>query len=563
MSELLDQLLTDLRAADGDRAPILTAAITADTDRDALSAAAVDRFNALRPQAADSEDAARDLELLAEIHGAVTAYCAGGCSTDTTDTSETAASVTTDTTAPATGEVLTGEIVPPAPAAPVAASVTTAPFGSLGTTTRPGGTLATKPSYTLQAKRDIGDISSGAPIKAKADLGRLAADALQSLSELGGTDAQRTPIAAFQYTGDKLITPEMTEAQVGAILDDVDMSRIAFNSKTMTFGAGFCSPSETDYTVCPPADVSDLWDVPTRTVRRGGIRYPVSEDFASVYGSGVGCWTEAEEIARTEDKPCYMVDCPDFEEIRLNICSLCIQAPLLTTWGFPEWVAGAIANRLAAFEHRLSANLIAAAAAASTVVAPLNAPGTGDAPFGPGLTGLLFPYVDLQATDMRLRRRLSRSTPMEAVFPYWFLGALRSDITKRMGWDGISQTDAYINSKFAAINVRPQWIVNWQDAFASGVATDMGGTTPPTTWPARVKFMLYPAGTFQRARGEIVRVSGVRNDPQLLRQNVELALFLEVYWGLINRCPESRLFDIPVCPDGETGGTGAIACPAV
>lgn len=575
MSELLEQLLTDLRAADGDRAPIITAAISAEgVDRDALAAAAVDRFNAVRPTVADSDTAVADLELLAEIHNGITAFCGSDCATTTipapgndtatTATTETAPSVNTDT---APDAALTGEILPPAAPAPVAASLTTtAPFGQLSHTGPRGNGVATvRHGYTLQAKRDLSDLRAGANVDKAADLGRLAVDALTALQEMGGTDAQRTPIAAWSYTGNgQIITPDMPVAQVGQILDqNVDLSRIAFDAKTKTFGAGFCSPSEIDYNVCPPADVADLWDVPSITVRRGGVRYPVSEDFSTVYGSGVGCWTEAEEIARTEDKPCYMVDCPDFEEIRLNICSLCIQAPMLTAWGYPEWVAAAVTNRLAAFEHRLSANLIAAAAASATVVAPINPPGTGDAPYGPGLAALVFGYVELQATDMRYRHRWAQSRPLEVVFPAWFRGALRSDITKRAGWDSIAKTDQYINEKFAAINVRPQWVVNWQDAFASGTATDMGGTTPPTTWPARVKFLLYPAGAFQRARGEITRVSGVRNDPQLLRQNVELALFLEVYWGLISRCPEARLLDIPVCPTGMTGGTGTNACPAV
>lgn len=335
-----------------------------------------------------------------------------------------------------------------------------------------------------------------------------------------------------------------------------DPSQITFNSKTKTFGQGFCSPSEIDYTLCPPASTEGRWNVPSTVVRRGGVRIVRDETFADVYGSGVGCFTEAEEIARTDPKPCYSVGCPEFDEIRLNLCSLCIEAPILTAWAFPEWIAGSVAKRLAAFEHQLSCNLITAAEATATVVPPLTTPAGG-------LVPTVLGFVELQTMDIRYRHRLSPNAMMEAVMPLWLLGAMRSDLNKRCGVDMISKADAYINQLFANINVRPQFIYNWQDAFCSGVPTDFGGTNPPTAWPATARIMVYPAGTFQAARGEIVRVSGVRNDPQMLRENVELALFLEVYWGLIDRCPEARVLTVPVCPDGSTGGCKEITCPTV
>lgn len=549
--DALAQLITDLRDTDpADRDTKIAAAFATITDPATIAEQANARFTSLRDYA-DSTTAVGDMEILADVY----TYATNNAPTPT---------ATEAVTVTLPDEAVSGEVVP-APTAPFGALAYTPPNGG---SQRPTTTLAlNSDTWTMQAKRDAGGVRSGQDVTDPVALGTLANDAFNVLGELtSGIDRQVTPIANFRYTGSDraVIGPDMTTRQIGEALDNnVDLSKIAFDAKTATFGTGFCSPSETQYGVeCPTADLADLWDVPPVVITRGGLRYPVVEDFGSVYGDGVGCFTEAEEIARTEDKPCYLVPCPEFEEVRLNLCSMCIQAPILAQFAYPEWIADAVARRLVAFEHRLSANLVAAAESIATVVAPVPADGTN---YGPGFAALLFGYLDLQATDMRYRNRYARNRVLDVVMPAWLLGILRSDVTKRTGWDGIVQTDAWINSKFAALNLRPQWIVDWQDAFASGVATDMGGTTPPTAWPTRAKILMYAPGSLQAGRGDIVRITGVRNDPQLLRQNVELALFVEVYWALINRCPEVRLLDIPTCPTGQTAGSpvDAITCPGI
>lgn len=559
-SDLLDKLIDKVNKHGDDmteaqKAKFIESHLPDGANLDALGRAARDRFDTVRAKKNLTEDDASALEVIADIHNTILAKPLDA-SDDTDDTDGDEPPKADDgrddepladaSPAAIEGEVVEpkGELVGSAPMGLMPHKAGRKTLGSTGTAT-----------FVLKAERDAGGIRTGDEIKTENDLGSACVDVLQSLSDHSGSDMRQLPIARWSHAGQTpILTPDMNPMEVKGILDkNGDPSQITFNTKTKTFGQGFCSPSEIDYTLCPPASTEGRINLPSIVIRRGGVRIVRDEDFSDVYGSGVGCWTEAEEIARTDPKPCYSVPCPEWDEIRLNICSLCIEAPMLTAWAFPEWIASAVAKRLAAFEHQLSCALVTAMEARAVVVPPLAAASGG-------LVSTILGYIELQAMDMKYRHRFSPNMVLEAVMPLWLLGAIRSDLTKRCGFDSIAKADAYINTLFANIKVRPQWIYNWQDAYCTGVDTDFGGVNPPAKWPDTVKILLYPAGTFQAARGELVRVSGVRNDPQLLRQNVELALFLEVYWGLVNRCPEARLLTIPVCPNGATGGCTEIDC---
>ena len=100
---------------------------------------------------------------------------------------------------------------------------------------------------------------------------------------------------------------------------------------------GWCAPSETIYTLCSTESLDGLIDLPEINVQRGGIRFTKGPDFSDIYTDAGFCQTEAQAIAGTT-KPCVEIECPAFEEVRLDACGICVKAPILTNAGYPELV---------------------------------------------------------------------------------------------------------------------------------------------------------------------------------------------------------------------------------
>jgi hypothetical protein len=157
---------------------------------------------------------------------------------------------------------------------------------------------------------------------------------------------------------------------------------------------------------------------------------------------------------------------------------------------------------------------------------------------------------------------MSPEATLEMVAPYWLLGVLRSDLAKRNGFDNpMSVSDADIRSWFTLRGASPQWVYDWQDGYGTPPGT-IGGATPPTEWPDEVQILLYAAGTWVRATQDIITLDAVY-DSTLFRINRFNALFTEEGLCVIQRCPDSRLLTIPLCPTGRSGAQAEPACVGV
>jgi hypothetical protein len=88
-----------------------------------------------------------------------------------------------------------------------------------------------------------------------------------------------------------------------------------------------------------------------------------------------------------------------------------------------------------------------------------------------------------------------------------------------------------------------------------------GGTPPPTMWPKELHMLMYPAGTFFRARTKLVNVSAGFVDSALLRRNERILLFLEEATAVCKRSYESLYITVPICPSGQAGA-GSVGQPA-
>src|SRR3546814_18989837 len=112
---------------------------------------------------------------------------------------------------------------------------------------------------------------------------------------------------------------------------------------------------------------SDVCSSDLITINRGGINFTQGPDFSSIYSATGFCFTEQDDIDGTYapgatpedpnvegDKPCYHIECPEFDEERLDVCSLCLTAGLLQARGHPEINARVRRAGRVARPHRLT-----------------------------------------------------------------------------------------------------------------------------------------------------------------------------------------------------------------
>ena len=336
----------------------------------------------------------------------------------------------------------------------------------------------------------------------------------------------------------------------------VDVSRLPGGALT---AAGWCAPSEVLYDLCATASRDGLYSLPEFGVRRGGIKWPITPSFASVYNEVGFHFTEedAQNEAYTPGaapgdpnvagpKPCIEIPCPVWDEARLEGDGLCIIGDLIQMRGYPEMMAWYMENALIAHDHKMSANDIAKVVAGSTAITMTA--GTV------GTTAPLLAAIELQAEHIRYVGRLSRNTVLEAVFPYWIHGAIRQDLSVRLGMALFDVTDAQIDAWFRSRGVVPQYVYDWQAL--DGIAADAF-----KTWPATVQFLMYPAGTWTKGVDDIITLNNLYDSTQL-GMNKFTALFTEDASLVVKRCEESRVITVPVHSDGSTHA-GVLLSPAL
>lgn len=332
-----------------------------------------------------------------------------------------------------------------------------------------------------------------------------------------------------------------------------DESRLEAGS--LVAAGGWCAPSEVIYDLVDGGESRDgLLSLPEIGAPRGGVSFTTGVDFAEIFAGFAAreigfAFTEEQDVAGkyapgetpsdpnvVGPKPCYRVECPPFEEYRLDVDGLCIQSGLLAARGYPEVLADTIRKALIAHDHYVNGKQIAQMAAGSTAV---TLPATQVGTAAPVLSA-----IELQVEHYRYARRLGRGTTLEAIFPYWIRGAIRSDLSRRLGVDLLSVPDSRIDAWFRERGINPQFVYNWQ-------AVDATAATAFTAWPTTVSFLLYSAGTWIKGVSDIITLDTIY-DSVLLGNNDFTALFSEEGWFVAKRGQDSRLVTTSITADGAT-----------
>ena len=417
-------------------------------------------------------------------------------------------------------------------------------------------TVDTTPRATILASADVAGFAPGQGLSTR-ELADAANVKLQSLSASGSRNS--ASVARIHVPFDEELTADGRNDQ-DVIDHAADVGRLAGGS--LVAAGGWCAPSETLYElggILADANAG-LVDLPEVKAARGGLRFTEGPDYAAIYGdSKIGfIQTEAQAaagsgftsptgatIAGTE-KPFYRVPCPEFTDKRAEAAGLGIVAGILQNDAYPELTQEAVEHALIAHQHRVNTRSLNRMVAESGTAIALD--------LGPSATTSVLNAVGIQIVDYRYANRMSPEAELEIVLPLWLKELVRADQSVRNGsnvTEALEVTDQKIDAWFKARKAVPRWVYDWQDAF-SGVAGGFGAATAITAWPTTVDIMIYKAGTFVRARGEVISVDAIY-DPTSLKQNDFHRLFVEEKLLVIKRRWKSRLVRVPLAVNGAVG----------
>lgn len=371
--------------------------------------------------------------------------------------------------------------------------------------------------------------------------------AYAAAARAGRAMSERHGLAVVRKHFDERATVNSPESAEAAMAFAVNEKNLPGGS--LVAAGGWCAPSETVYDLLEDESRDGLISLPEINVTRGGIKFTKGPKFSDLYAAPSFNFTEEEAKAgkyaptsatdptnKVGAKPVYNVPCTEFEEVRLSAAGIHIQANLLQQRGYPELVARTIRGALVAHEHKMSERIIASMERQSTAVS-MDAGQIGAA--APILTA-----IELQVEHYRYAQRLSRSTTLEAVFPYWVHGAIRTDLSRREGVDLIDINDARIDAWFRSRGVNPQFVYDWQAL--------TGDASAFKAWGNSLKFLLYSAGTFVKGGQDVITLDTVY-DSVLLGQNDYTALFTEEGYLVAKRGHDARVVTVPINPNGGTG----------
>ncbi|MCX5431866.1 major capsid protein [Streptomyces sp. NBC_00257] len=581
----LDDLLAKLGEAPADQhADIVRQAITdagTDFDPGAVQADVLARFDAATSGDTPTDDAAvAVLETLASIGEGVSEHQAAieqrtaraAELGDRLNALRPPATEPEPVTETATVEPIAAPVDAAVPVAePIAASAR--PRVPLGLNNAQAPAVGTdRESFQLIAAADVPGFSTGQQLSGLADFGQAWEQRMMPLiSSGGGRDGgrQRVGVARIKRNTPAQFTIRNDNEAEEVIKRATDETQLPGGS--LVAAGGWCAPSETLYDLCDMRITQEgMVKLPPVTARRGGVRYPADFDWAAIFGAWdtVGFHQTEAEAIDGKVKPCLEVPCPDdFIECRLDVDGVCMRTPILTERGWPERVAQFTEGVLAIHAHKLNAWKMAKMEALSTPItmpapAAPNPQAAVSDPHGPGLIESVLSMLELQVQYQRYRERLSQNATLEMLAPYWLRGILKSDLRKKQAierrW---TVADGDIDGYLRSIGVSPQWVYDWQDAYADQDAAGFGGTTVPTVWPGEVKILLYRAGSFFQLQADVISLDGVY-DHASLTQNMYTSLFTEEGIQVCMRCGVSYVVTIPLCANGLSGGLQTTTCAA-
>lgn len=401
--------------------------------------------------------------------------------------------------------------------------------------------VSTKSVATITAAADVPGIPTGKVLDSLDEVSEAALSRFAAMPRHRvGNQRNRYGLASIQKGRDDEFSMESGEFKTFQEMVMAASKESRLSGGSLVAAGGWCAPSETLYDLCTIESTDGLWDVPEVRAPRGGINFTKGPSFADIYALGGFLVTEAQmEQDPPVEKDCWDVECPEFDEVRMDAIGLCIRAGILTNAAYPELIRRYLEGALIAQQHRVSGNLIQRAltitGAATAIANPWE-----------NATALLT-ALEVAIAGERQRNRLPLSMTLEVVLPFWVKAAIRADLSQRTGVDMLAVTDQQIESYFTVRGARVQWVYNWQDlTIGAG-----GAGAPATDFPATVEALMYPAGTFVKLSLDVITLDAVY-DSTNITTNTYTALFAEEGIALANTCFDAKRISLPLSVSGLT-----------
>jgi hypothetical protein len=328
----------------------------------------------------------------------------------------------------------------------------------------------------------------------------------------------------------------------------------------------WCSPSETDYSLCPPlATLEGLVDLPTVEVNHGGLRYPVwsmPESIGQAVRNTCDDPIEPDHFTQPDnEKVCVEGPCPEWHEHRLNLAYLCIQGDILRTATMPELTERFVEDALVQHRHFMNHTYLNEIFTKSDTLPAFDVSADG---IGSTVDSVL-DRLALLIAWFRERYHLGMTDTLEGILPAWFRSYVKADLARRNNRPFAAVTDAEVEDLFAQYATRIQWVYDTEGitedaSLPNGAPTDEG-LPMPGPWPNAVEMVFYPAGSWVLGQQDIITLDAHYDSTQL-KQNKYTSLFFEEGWMLFNRCNRSfRIRLENLCRAGGVGAGVDVTCP--
>lgn len=297
---------------------------------------------------------------------------------------------------------------------------------------------------------------------------------------------------------------------------------------SLVAAGGWCAPSEQIWGFLELETADGLLSIGEVNAARGGIQFTKGPQLGELLIDPTLGFVQTEAEAEAgELKPIFDIECPDWDEVRIDAVGYALRAGLLTNSAYPELLRRYL--QLATIVHarrmnKLTIDRISASIGAATAFTPVGAV--------PSSTADLLTSIELNAMRIREQYSMGLNATVEGVFPLWVQMVVRSDLSRRTGVELLSVTDEQIRAWFTQRKINAQFVRDYQ-GISNAALTTLGGTAGWTAVPNKLEYMLYPAGSYVRLGTDVIDLDTVY-DTDNLTKNQFLAAFFEEGFGIAN-----------------------------
>lgn len=393
------------------------------------------------------------------------------------------------------------------------------------------------PKFNSRAAEVVAEASGGAPVLNKTGVAMFHVDIDKDESALKSS-------ASGDYSATQTAVKNHRERVAASV-----QSAISGKPETLT-AAGWCAPSPYVYNWIADYVVDGLLTLPEISAPRGGLQITQGPQLAqttyggdNVDGFGFG-GTEAEAIAGEFNKTCETIECPEFEDHRLDWTGYCWKIPILTEHAYPELVTDALRLSNVLYAHKMNRRFI------NDII------GLSEEVTATGLGSIVNDTLEgLVQVAVKERRwwNIGENATLEVKLPQEAREIFKFDMARRTGLAlNDVATDQKIAAYFANHNLAVEYLSDFDQRHGAGPVT--------ADWPDTIRAIMYPAGTFAKAVEDVINLSAVY-DSASLSENEYTGVFFEQGVMTVKLGYRSHVVEIPVCAAGRTGAADLTCAP--